>query len=240
MAWKGEKSVRVANAPTDPIAGSALHFGIDSLPVPLLRGRIHQVSIAPVLATGVALTLLAQDVRGTVALAVFTFSIVAMLTASAVYHCHTASDEAKLLARRIDHGTIFVAIAGTQTAFWLLSAPDTVAAPIVTVVWLVTLVGFRHKVRNLTQLDSAGNWLYGVLGWSGVLLIPFLLGGGFVVLSLVLAGGVAYSVGGVLLHHKAGNIWPGVFGYHETWHTLVIIGVVLHGAGLVALAGVSV
>ena len=62
------------------------------------------------------MTLLAQDVRGSVALAVFTFSIVAMLTASAVYHCHTTSDEAKLLARRIDHGTIFVAIAGNH---WL-------------------------------------------------------------------------------------------------------------------------
>jgi hemolysin III len=218
----------------------ALRFGIDRLPVPRLRGRIHQVSIAPVLAAGVALTLLARDVRGSVALAVFTFSIVAMLTASTVYHCHTSSTEAKHLARRIDHGTIFVAIAGTQTAFWLLSAPASVAAPIVTVVWLITILGFRHKLRNLSELDSAGSWLYGALGWSGVLLIPFLLGGGLIVLALVLLGGAAYSVGGVLLHHKAGNLWPGVFGYHETWHTLVMIGVVLHGAGLVALAGVSI
>lgn len=232
--------MRAATSPTERSLHRQLQFGIDSLTVPRLRGRIHQASIAPVLATGVALSLLARDVRGSVALAVFTFSIVAMLTASAVYHCHTTSDEAKLLARRVDHGTIFVAIAGTQTAFWLLSAPRTIAAPIVTVVWLVTLLGFRHKLRNLTNVDSAGNWLYGVLGWSGVLLIPFLLGGGFVVVTLVIAGGAAYSVGGVLLHHKAGNLWPGVFGYHETWHTFVMIGVVLHGAGLVALAGVSV
>lgn len=226
--------------PTEPETRPALQLSIDGLPVPLLRGRIHQASIAPVLAAGVALTLLARDVRGSVALAVFTFSIVAMLTASAVYHCHTTSESAKLLARRIDHGTIFVAIAGTQTAFWLLSAPASVAAPIVTVVWLVTILGFRRKLRDLSELDSAGSWLYGALGWSGVLLIPFLIGGEFVVLALVLLGGAAYSVGGVLLHHKAGDLWPAVFGYHETWHTLVMIGVVLHGAGLVALAGVTV
>ncbi len=186
-----------------------------------------------------ALALLARDVRGGVALAVFTFSIVAMLTASTIYHCHTSSERAKLLARQIDHGTIFVAIAGTQTAYWILSAPSTVAAPIVTIVWLVTLLGFRHKLRNLTDVGSAGNWLYGALGWSGVLLIPWLLGGSLVVLTLVVAGGGAYSVGGLMLHRKAGNFWPHVFGYHETWHALVMLGVVLHGAGLVALAGVS-
>jgi len=226
--------------PTETQPGRALRFGIDGLQVPLLRGRLHQISIAPVLAVGVALTLLARDVRGSVALAVFTFSIVAMLTASAVYHRYTRTERAKLLARRIDHGTIFIAIAGTQTAYWLLSAPDTVAAPIVTVVWLVTLIGFRHKVRNLTEDDSAGSWLYGALGWSGVLLIPWLLGGGLAVLALVLAGGTAYSVGGLMLHRKAGDFWPAVFGYHETWHALVMTGVVLHGAGLAALAGVSV
>lgn len=218
----------------------ALRFRIDRLPVPRLRGRIHQASIAPALAVGVALTLLARDVRGSVALAIFTFSIVAMLTASTVYHCHTSSEQAKLLARRIDHGTIFVAIAGTQTAYWLLSAPNTVAAPIVSGVWLVTLLGFRHKLRNLSPSDSAGSWLYGVLGWSGVLLIPWLLGGGLMVVTLVVLGGAAYSIGGLLMHRKIGNLWPGVFGYHETWHAFVMLGVVLHGAGLVALAGVSV
>ena len=180
---------------------------------------------------------LSEGLRARAAIGLFTFSIVAMLTASAVYHCHAHTPEARLHARRVDHGTIFVAIAGTQTAYWLLVGPDAVAVPMVGLVWIITVVAFRHKLRNLSMVDSSGNWLFGALGWSGVVLLPWLVSSGIVVFGLVVLGGLSYSLGGVLLHHKWGNPWPGVFGHHEVWHTLVLSGVILHGAGIIVLSG---
>lgn len=210
--------------------------GIDGRPVPLLRGWFHQFSVLPTAASGTLLTWLSEGLKTRVAIGVFTLSIVAMLTASAVYHRHAHTPEARLYARRVDHGTIFVAIAGTQTAYWLLVGPKAVALPMVGVVWIITVVAFRHKLRNLSTVDSTGNWLFGALGWSGVVLLPWLLSSGVVVVGLVVLGGMAYSIGGILLHHRWGNPWPGVVGHHEVWHAFVLVGVVAHGAGIIRLA----
>ncbi len=216
-------------------ASGSVRYGIDGLPVPRLRGRFHQIAVTPIAVGGIALLYFDDSLLTRSALGVFTLSVVAMLTASTVYHCHVRTPDARLRARRVDHGTIFVAIAGTQTAYWLLVSPGSVAVPVIAGVWVVAGLGFRHKVLNLSTVDSTGNWLFGALGWSGVALLPWLVGHGLGVLALVTVGGLAYSVGGVMLHRRWGNPWPGVIGHHEVWHALVLVGVVLHGAGITLL-----
>jgi hemolysin III len=70
---------------------------------------------------------------------------------------------------------------------------------------------------------------YVVVGWAAVAVLPQLyraLGGaGF---GLLLAGGVAYSVGAVVYALKRPDPVPGVFGYHEVFHACTIVGAVLH------------
>lgn len=213
--------------------------GIDGLPVPRLRGRLHQGAVVPTAVLGVTAMLVSDGLVARTAMGVFTFSIVAMLTASAVYHCHCSTHEMRVAARRVDHATILVAIAGTQTAFWLLVGPEAYAPFFVPAVWIVTAVGFFYKVRRLEETKNNGSWLFFVLGWSGTLLIPYLLSAGLMEAGLVVAGGAAYSVGGVLLFRKAGNIWPGVAGYHEVWHALTIVGFVCHGIAIAMLTGAA-
>ena len=214
---------------------SGVRVGIDGLPVPRLRGRLHQGAVIPTSLSGVVTMWLVDGMTARASVGVFTFSIVAMLTASAVYHCHRDTPEGRLAARRVDHGTILVAIAGTQTAFWALVGPDIAMPWVVIGVWLVAGTGFWHKVRHLSTTDSTGNWLFGTLGWSGAALIPWLYLAGWPVLLLVVSGGGAYSIGGVMLFRRIGNVWPGVFGYHELWHALTILGFCCHGAAIVLL-----
>jgi hemolysin III len=68
-----------------------------------------------------------------------------------------------------------------------------------------------------------------VLGWS---IVPFArevnAAFGVVPLSLVLAGGVVYSVGALVYAKRRPDPWPRVFGYHEVFHGLVIVAAVLH------------
>lgn len=210
-------------------------LGLDGRRVPILRGRIHQAAVIPVMLAAATLTITAPRAAGKAAFAVFGVSVAAMLAASAFYHCHAHSASTKLQARRLDHAMIFVAIAGTQTAYWLLAAPATVAAPMIALGWIAAGFGIRHKYRHLSLSTSTGSWLYAALGWMSVAMVPFLVDAGADVLLLVAAGGLVYSVGAAFLVARSVDPWPRVFGYHEVWHLLVVVGVATHGAGIVVL-----
>jgi hemolysin III len=45
---------------------------------------------------------------------------------------------------------------------------------------------------------------------------------------LLLAGGVAYTGGGVIYALKKPNPVPGFFGFHEIFHLLILAGAALH------------
>lgn len=211
-------------------------LGIDGLPVPRLRGRLHEITIAPLVVVGSVMAARAPTHPGRVALAIFTVSTVAMLIASAAYHCHAHSFERKLEARRLDHAMIHVAIAGAQTSFWMLTAPPLIATVAIVTAWSVATGGIVYKLSRLTLSGSPSNALYVLLGWTGIAMVPFLIDGGdAIALGAVVAGGLVYTCGGVILAQRRLDLWPGVFGYHEVWHLMVVIGVTAHFAGLLRL-----
>jgi hemolysin III len=49
-------------------------------------------------------------------------------------------------------------------------------------------------------------------------------------LALMLTGGIAYTVGAVVLLRRRPDPRPNVFGYHEVWHGCTVIGAVSHFA----------
>ncbi|MEM7142242.1 MAG: hemolysin III family protein [Actinomycetota bacterium] len=223
-------------APTDAAPTQLNRLGIDGLPVPRLRGRIHEATAIPFALAGVTAAVQAGPPVHRVAILIFTVSTVAMLTASAAYHCHSHSMEAKLSARRLDHAMIFVAIAGAQAAFWLITAPPVVAIGAIAVVAAIAFGGIHHKLNNLTLTGTSGSWLYIALGWTGVAMVPFLVeAGDATTIAAVLGGGLVYSAGGGVLARRLVDPWPKVFGYHEVWHLMVVCGVVAHFSGLVRL-----
>ena len=50
----------------------------------------------------------------------------------------------------------------------------------------------------------------------------------FLKLSLVIAGGIIYSIGATAYGFKVPKLSPQIFGFHEFFHLLVIIAAVLH------------
>jgi len=194
-------------------------IGLDGTPVPVLRGRLHQISVLPASVAGTAMVLLSPGVLPRVAVAIFAASILAMLSASAFYHCHAHTWSVKLRARQMDHAMIFVAIAGSESAFWLAGAPHAIAIPATVLIWVIAIAGIRHKLAHLTLTGTTGSWLYGALGWTSVMLMPFLISAGqWTVIGLVVVGGLTYSSGSRLLVKQSPNPAPVVFVYHEVWH----------------------
>ena len=88
--------------------------------------------------------------------------------------------------------------------------------------WSAAALGVAELPKWLRSI------IYVLAGWSGVLTLPELLEKVNESGLLVLYGGVAYTVGAVFYALKRPNLLPGVFGYHELFHVLVLVGAALH------------
>jgi hemolysin III len=203
-------------------------------PKPRWRGRIHQVAFFASLPAGLSLVLITPSVPARVATAVYALSLSAMYAASAAFHRIDWGPSAWRWMRRLDHSMIFVLIAGTYTPFALLGFEPPWSTVVLGVVW--GGAAFGVAVRMLSErLGIIRQALYLVLGWIGAIVLPF---AGHrlsaVQIALMAAGGACYTVGAVLFWLQRPSLRPQVFGYHELWHVLVVIGSTCH-YGLILL-----
>lgn len=202
---------------------------------PRLRGVLHEVALYSTIPLGIMLGLTATGRHAQVAAAVFAGTVVAMFGASALYHRFTWSPGARLWLRRLDHAGIFGLIAGTYTPFGLLVLHGAWQPAVLAVVWTGAAVAIGTKlvwVRAPKWLSAAAGL---ALGWVGILALPQILDhAGAAVATLVIVGGLFYTVGGIVYARRRPNPSPRVFGYHEVFHALVVAAVALQ-YGAVAL-----
>lgn len=194
---------------------------------------IHHYSFFLSLLTGAALVTLASTKQAIVGAAIYAFSVSALLGTSALYHRVTWSPAARRWMGRLDHSMISVLIAGTYTPFGMKAAPGSVASVLLGPIWLSALAGIA---LHLFWYD-APKWLsalvYVAIGWVGVVALPELAGDlGWTAVSLLVAGGVVYSVGALVYAVQRPDPVPHVFGYHEVFHSLVVLAAVAHYAAI--------
>jgi hemolysin III len=194
---------------------------------PLLRGTLHQAGFAVALVVGALLVAYADEgARARTAAAIFAGSVVAMMGASALYHRVIWSPRVRPWMRRVDHTGIFVLIAGTYTAVGLLSLRGTMQHVVLAVVW----TGAAAAVLLKFVWIGAPKWLAAVigiaLGWVGVVAVPQVAhNAGIAAVVLLGAGGIAYTVGGIVYALRRPDPVPAIFGYHEVFHALTIVAV---------------
>jgi hemolysin III len=211
---------------------------LDPSAKPRLRGVSHQWAFFVSIFTGAVLILLAPNGKALAAAAIYAGSVAALFGTSALYHrTNWRSLSARRWMRRLDHSMIFVLIAGTYTPFALLVLHGTLAHVVLAVVWGGALLGI---VLKLVWID-APKWLiaavYLALGWVGVVTIPQVASrAGAGAVSLLVIGGLLYTVGAVIYALRRPDPSPKVFGYHEIFHLLVIAAAATHYAAVVAYA----
>jgi hemolysin III len=197
---------------------------MDSPAKPVLRGVFHQYAFFAALAAGIVLVALAEGARARTGAWIYAGSLALMFGCSALYHrVPWRSTSVRAWMRRLDHSGIFLLIAGTYTPFALLVFDGPLATLLLVLVWVGAAAGI---VLNLAWID-APRWLiagvYLGLGWLGVLALPQLFSGaGIAWATLVIVGGALYTVGAVAYATQWPNPAPGVFGFHEVFHLLVI------------------
>lgn len=210
-----------------PPAGAG-RLPVDPLP-PLLRGWLHLVCFFVSIPAGILVVAGAGSTRARVAAVVYAVGMTAMFGVSAAYHRWRWSPTARRRMRRIDHGTIFVMIAGSYTPLCLLVLSGATGVSILVGVWTAAALGFLLALTGFAERALLGLLCYIGLGWVMVLALPELshrLGTGQI--ALLFAGGIVYTVGGVVLGTRWPNPSPVWFGYHEVWHTMVVAACVCH------------
>ena len=196
---------------------------------PLMRGWLHLGAAPFALIAGMVLVVFAPTLAGRVSTAVFTLTAVMLFGTSAVYHRGNWGPTAKAVLRRMDHANIFLIIAGTYTPLTVMLLDGTTRTAVLITVWTGALVGLLLRVFWL----GAPRWLYVplyvALGWVAVgFMGPFYQAGGAAVVTLIVIGGLCYTVGAVIY----GTKWPRgsvkYFGFHEIFHALTIAGFLCH------------
>ena len=206
-------------------------------------------AISHLLATVVFLVLgwkLVQRGRGSwtrvLFLTVYSLACVFLLSMSAVFHMMVRGGTASRVMERLDHGAIFVLIAGTFTgAHGIVFHGGLRWVPLV-IVWCVAAACITLKTVFFESLPEwVGLSFYLGLGWAVALpVIPIFRRHGFAYLAPLFYGGVAYSMGAFMEYMGWLVLIPGVVHAHEIWHLMVLAGALLHWWFVWNVAGTNI
>jgi hemolysin III len=193
---------------------------------PLLRGVLHQIAFWLSLVVGAVLIVASDGARRQLVAAVFAGSVAACFGASALYHRVTWTPRVRPWMRRVDHAGVYLLIAGTYTPVALLALDGAWRAAVLATVY----AGAAAAVILKFAWVDAPNWLAAVLGialgWVAVVALPQLATRlGPAAITLLAAGGIAYTAGAIVYARRRPNPVPHVFGYHEVFHALTIVAV---------------
>jgi hemolysin III len=198
-------------------------------PKPRWRGRIHQVAFFCSIPLGVALVVVARGATARLGAVVYALTLAGMFGVSAAYHRRTWGSKALLRMKRLDHSMIYLLIAGTYTPLALIVLHGPWRFFLLGGAWAGALFGVALKVIRIDRFQVLGGVLYILLGWVAVVAAPqFVRGMPVSALTLIVVGGVLYTVGALILNRKRPNPNPRVFGYHEVWHSFMVSGSLCH------------
>jgi hemolysin III len=221
---------------TRAMAQRATRLGLE-LPKPRLRGMLHLIAFPTALVAGALLIAVGETLAIRLACAVFVLTAALLFGVSAVYHRGTWTPKQALRLRRFDHANIFVIIAGTYTPIAVALLPPRQAVTLLAIAWGGALVGVCFRLF----WTGAPRWIYVpaylALGWVAVFYMPSLhTGGGWAVVWLLVAGGLAYTAGAIMYALKKPNPSPAWFGFHELFHVGTVIGFGCHFAAVAVAA----
>ncbi len=196
---------------------------------PLLRGRFHEAAFFVALGAGCVLVATAPDKTARIASLVYTLSLAGMFACSGLYHRINWSVNARVWWRRLDHSAIFLLIAGTATPLCTIGIQGEEGHRLLLVFWSFAIAGIIKELFWVKAPKWVSAVFYVIMGWAG---IPFLSemskALGPTNMTLMVSGGIIYTVGALIYATKRPNPYPKIFGYHEIFHLLVVVASLLH------------
>ncbi len=159
----------------------------------------------------------------------YSLSAIFLFCCSSIYHGQRGVQDDLNPWRRLDHIAIFFMIAGTFTPICYIYLNGYWRWGIIAAQWLLVVFGVVYKLVYLHGPRWLAATVYVLMGLMALIPLQQLVAV-MPVHSIVLlfVGGLIYILGAIIWASKRPNPFPGIFGFHEVFHLLVIIGAVLH------------
>ena len=215
------------------MAVSAVPTPYLALPRPLWRGRMHSWAFFASIPAGIGLIVVASGAAAIVGAVIYSATLLLLFGTSAAYHRLAQSERARTIMQRLDHSMIYLLIAGTYVPLCLVALPPSWGIPMLVIVGSLAAVGMVLKLAFFHGARHVSSGLYIVMGWVAIVATPVLIDSLTALqFGLIVAGGVAYTIGFPVLMTRRPNPWPTTFGYHEIWHLLTVVAASLHFAAV--------
>lgn len=166
-----------------------------------------------------------------ISLTVYAASLILLYAASTTYHTFDISEKVNTILKKIDHMMISVLIAGSYTPVCLLVLKGRTGIILLSIVWAIAIIGILIKAFWVYCPKWVSSVLYIGMGWTCVLAFTQILNNmSPAAFGWLLAGGVIYTVGGVIYALKLPlfNKKHKNFGSHEIFHLFVMGGSACH------------
>ena len=165
--------------------------------------------------------------QAAVGMSIFDISLFLMFMSSTIYHSMQYDSPQKFVLRIIDHSMIYIAIAGSYTPVALSLVGGWLGYLIIVLQWGATIFGILYKIFAKKINDKFSLFLYLLMGWLVVFIIQSIISKtGVVFWSLMLAGGLAYTIGAIFYARKRPYD-------HMIWHLFILLASILQYIAIV-------
>ena len=188
-------------------------------------------AVAAIIGT-VYLAIAASDsASGLVTALIYGISVVFLFSASTLYHAFKKEDNELSFWRKMDRLAIFFMIAGTFTPICYFCLDGAYKWMMIAFQWSLVGVGLISQIF----FPGAPRKLYAVIylfmGWSALFTLKQMLANMSSSQAILLvSGGVSFTIGAIIYAVKKPRMIPGIFSFHELFHSMVLIGGILHYA----------
>lgn len=161
------------------------------------------------------------------ALSVFAFSCVLLLSLSGVYHLLSPGTAGREVLKRLDHAAIFVLIAGSFTPVHAILFRGVWRWGMLAGIWGAAIAGLVLKTAYFSTMPEwLGLAMYLGLGWMGVIsALALARRFGWRSIQPILWGALAYTVGALTEFLRWPVLLEGIVGPHEIFHLAVLAGI---------------
>ena len=188
---------------------------------PRARGLVHLGAL--VMALPGSVVLVWRDGAGG-GVGLYAVALVGLYAASASYHLGSWSPVARRRLRQVDYTMIPIYIAACMTPYCLLGVPGKISFVVLGLAWFGAGAAVLGTTINFEATRRLTSSTYLALGWLAVFTLPEAVHRlSTPHLALLGSMGFLYTAGAGVLAARWPDPSPEVFGYHEVWHTMVVV-----------------
>lgn len=188
-----------------------------------LIGAILSISALAVLVT---LAAIADKPAHVIGFAIYGVSLFLSLLFSCLLHFFLLFGKYLRIFGILDHNAIYILIAGTYTPFCLTIFSGARGWVLFGIIWSLAVFFITLKSIFFSKISVLmSNISFLLMGWIiAFLIVPIYTQLGMGAITLIVAGGLSYTIGALIFANGKPDPYPPYFGNHEIWHLCVLTG----------------